>query len=350
MSIINKISLTLTILGFSYCISSYAKSVNSDLPLNFTFKKVDEHLISRARIYNLNSKKIVLIGMTHIAPGKFYLSVSEKMKSFENGNKTIIMQEGIHRCAEKSDYYLTLGNIFNSLKTKEIYLKASGNSPVDEADLSSAGFTRTECRLKNHAYAGGLVGVLGFILSPFTPYGKMAIHSRMRSQTGFARLYPKDSYVELGDAAISAMHLQDQMILAVMSSCFSELLNSEKDSANEKCNEAVHWMKSLPDGAFAEALLKTRNVVAVGKALQHLGLPLPEEYKAKYAFSKESLWPRKTVVLPWGGAHLQEMASMLEAQGFRFESSFDIPVASCKKVNRTKVLKNVFGEICKNQQ
>lgn len=348
MRIINKKSLKLAILCSLYCITSLAQDVNLEKPLNFSFKKVDEHLISRGRIYNLNSKKVVLIGMTHIAPVKFYLGVSEKIKSLDNGYKTITMQEGIHRCAEKTDSYLTLGNTFNLIKAEELYQKASPSQMVDQVALNSAGFVRTECKQKNQAYSGALAGTVGFITSPFTTYGKMAIRSGMRSQTGFARLYPKDSYVELGDAAISAMNLQDQMILAIISSCLSVLINSEKDSGNEKCSEAVHWMKNLPDGAYAEALLNTRNIVAVGKALLQLGLPVPKEYKAKYTFSKESLLQRKTVILPWGGAHLQEIATMLESQGFHLESSFDIPVASCRRVNRTKVLKKVFGDICKN--
>lgn len=335
-----KILLAITALGFS-CIFSSAYPKNSESNLNFSFKKVDGQLISRAKTYTLNSKKIVLIGMTHVAPREFYLGVSEYMNNFKNGYKTIIMREGVHRCDENFGYYLTLGKVFDYVKSDEIFKKAQSTTEFNEEDIVAAGFIKKYCERKNYP----TLGFMGFILSPFSPYGRMAMSTGMRSQTGFARLYPKEIDSKLGDAAISGMPFSEQMIFAVVSSCFSAMVNPEK-STDTNCHEAVRWLNSIPSEVIEHAFIKTRNIVVVGKALQQLGIPLPEDFKAKYAFTEDILWNRQTVIIPWGGAHLQEIASMIEAQGFQLQSTFDIPVASCKRVIQSKVLKKVFSDTC----
>lgn len=312
-----------------------------DASLSFSFKKVDEHLISRARTYSLNSKKIVLIGMTHVAPGEFYLGVSEYMKKFQNGYRTIILREGLHQCDEKSSYYLKLGEIFDPVKADEIFKKAEHATDFQEDDIANAGFIKIECKRKNFPTPA----FMGFLLSPLTTYGRMAMSSRMRSQPGFARLYPQESDLEFGDAALGGMSFTEQMIFAVVSSCFSALVHPEK-TTSFKCKQAVDWLNRIPSETVNHAFIDARNIAVVGKTLQQLGLPVPEIYKRKYRFLQEPSLNRGTVILPWGGAHLQDIASMIEAQGFRLQNTFDIPVASCKRVKRSKVLKNVFESIC----
>jgi hypothetical protein len=295
----------------------------------------NDKVMAEVQTYTKGDKNIVLIDMIHVAPKSFYSDVNKKIASFKNTNP-VILEEGVKHCQNAGDVmYLPLpGADFNTLA--ELYHnKNKFDAGSAEAMLALAGFGKAQCQ---RGSTNARPSVIDRFSSRFSLYGLIAGLGMVRSQ-GSVNVYPKGVTLASGD--IASASFKNPITKALAGSVVECMLSLKAEGG---CKAFKTWSETEEGKELTEeVVMELRNDVLLAATFKAIGVD--SSYGQEYAFNAGSIPQSKTVILPWGAAHMPGgLTDAIEQMGFTKTETSGIAYTTCTRVKRNSILGLILGE------